>query len=222
MPIVTLVEPQKKNPHRFNIYLDGQFAFGADEDLVVNFRLLKGKQIPQEDIERLLYESEVGKLMDRVYGLLGRRDRSEKEIRDYLRQLSFKRKLKEKEELTEVVIESLIDRLKARDLINDLRFATNWVESRRKNKLKGQQAIKAELFQKGIDKQTIEQVLQNSTGGEEQLAEQALQKKMRLWINLPPLQFKQKALEFLVRRGFSYDLARDVVDKMSKKEYNSL
>src|SRR5689334_19315727 len=134
MPIITSVEPQKKDPHRFNIYLDGQFAFGADEDLVVNFRLLKGKEIPREDLDKLLFEATVGKLMDRLYGLLGRRARSEKEIRDYLRNLSFKRKIKEKEELTEVVIESLIERLKKKGLIDDVQFAQSWAESRRKSK----------------------------------------------------------------------------------------
>ncbi len=218
MPIITSVEVQKKDPHRFNIYLDGQFAFGADEDLVVNFRLLKGKAIKSEDLEKLLFEAEVGKLMDRLYGLLGRRDRSEKEIRDYLRTLSFKRKLKEKDELSEVVIESLINRLKQKGLINDVQFAQNWAESRRKSKLKGVQGIKMELFQKGIDREVIEQVLENNSQGEGQLAEQALFKKMKTWQHLPELEFKQKALQFLMRKGFAYDLARETIDNLLKKE----
>ncbi|MFH0936686.1 MAG: hypothetical protein V1808_00105, partial [Candidatus Daviesbacteria bacterium] len=77
MPQITFVEPQKKNqpagrqgPKRFNIFLDGEFAFGADEDLVVNYRLIKGRTLEAEELNKLLYEAEVGKLMDRVYGLL--------------------------------------------------------------------------------------------------------------------------------------------------------
>src|SRR6185312_4578350 len=98
---VTSVEPQKKNPKRFNVFLDGKFAFGADEDLIVNFRLLPGKQINLKELEKLLYEEEIGKLMEQMYGLVSIRSRSEKEIRDYLRELSFKRKLKNQEKISD-------------------------------------------------------------------------------------------------------------------------
>ena len=43
MSKITSVEPQKKNPKRFSIFLDGEFAFGADEDLVVDKRLVVAK-----------------------------------------------------------------------------------------------------------------------------------------------------------------------------------
>ena len=69
MPKVTSVEPQKKNPNRFNIFLDNAFAFGADEDLVVEHRLIVGKILEPDQVERLLFESEVGKLMERMYRL---------------------------------------------------------------------------------------------------------------------------------------------------------
>ena len=57
MPKITSVEPQKKNLRRFNVYLDGEFAFGADEDLVVNKRLVVGKEISKEDLEKILFEA---------------------------------------------------------------------------------------------------------------------------------------------------------------------
>jgi len=50
--------------------------------------------------------------MDRMYRLFGIRARSEKEIRDYLKRLSFKRKVKGQEELSEIVIEATVERLK--------------------------------------------------------------------------------------------------------------
>ena len=55
MPKITSVEPQKKNLRRFNVYLDGEFAFGADEDLVVNRRLVIGKIITPEDMEKIFH-----------------------------------------------------------------------------------------------------------------------------------------------------------------------
>lgn len=215
---ITSVEPQKKNPKRFNIFLDGQFAFGADEDLIVEHRLVTGKIINPEDLEKLLSEAEIGKLVEKVYGLLNIRYRSEKEIRDYLKNLSFKRKLKERDELSEVVIEALIEKLKKRDLVNDLRFAREWTDARRKSRKKGINAIKAELFQKGIAREIIEEVLNaESEISEEFLAIQALEKKLPLWRNIPEMEYKQKALRFLMGKGFSYDLAKQVVENSLKE-----
>lgn len=216
MPKITSVEPQKKNPKRFNIYLDGTFAFGADEDLVVEHRLVVGKIIPQENIEKLLFEAEVGKLMERMINIFSYRQRSEKEVRDYLKNLSFKRKMKGLEEVSEIATGFLIERLKKKGLLNDLEFAKAWVEARRKSKLKGKIALKSELFQKGIDKATIESVLEGEVD-EEELAYQALKKKSNSWQNLDQLTFKKKAYEFLVRRGFNYSTISHVVAKFTGK-----
>ncbi len=212
---ITSVEPQKKNQHRYNIFLDGSFAFGADEDLVVERRLVVGKEINPDDLEKILSEAEVGKLVERVYGLLNVRYRSEKEIRTYLKQLSFKRKLKEQDELSEVVVEELIEKLKRRDLINDLRFAKEWVEARRKSKKKGINALKSELFQKGIHREIVDEVLSSEAQegmDEESLAKEALEKKLRIWNNLPKPEFKQKGIQFLMRKGFNYDIAKQVIE----------
>ena len=216
---ITSVEPQKNNQKRYNIFLDGQFAFGADEDLVVERRLVVGKEINSEDMEKILSEAEVGKLVEKIYGLLNIRYRSEREIRTYLKQLSFKRKLKEQDALSEVVVEALIEKLKKRDLINDLRFAKEWVEARRKSKKKGINALKSELYQKGINREIIEEVLSSKyqVSSEEDLAKEALEKKLRVWMNLPAQEFKQKAIQFLMRKGFNYDVAKQVIDNSLKE-----
>jgi regulatory protein len=217
---VTQVESQKKNKRRFNIFLDGQFAFGADEDTVVNYRLVIGKEISAEDLPKLLQETEVGLLMGRMYGLFNVRQRSEKEVRDYLRRLSFKRKLKDQEQISDLIAEEVIQKLKQKELINDEAFAAAWAQSRRSSKRKGINAIKAELYQKGIGRETIEEVIssQSSATSEDQLAREALEKKMKIWQNLPELEFKKKATEFLIRRGFEYSVVKDVVDKTQKNE----
>jgi regulatory protein len=208
---VTEVSPQKKNPRRFNVFLDGQFAFGADEDLIVGFRLLPGKEVSPTEVEKLIYEAEVGKLMERVYGLLNVRARSEKEIRDYLKRLSFKRKVKEQDEISEMTTEQLIERLKNKGLLNDEEFATTWVDARRRSKQKGSRALQSELAQKGIDRKTVQKVMEENQVDEEKLAKEALEKKMRVWQNLPEQEFKKKATDFLLRRGFDYFLVKKVV-----------
>lgn len=216
MPKITQVEPQKKHQGRFNIFIDGKFAFGADEDLVVSQRLIVGKEVNSHQLEKLLFEAEVGKLVERVYGLVSIRLRSEREIRNYLKRLSFKRKIKDQEEISEIAVESLIEKLKTKGLINDLEFAKTWVESRRRSKQKGINALKAELYQKGIDREIIEEVLsdEKSSDGETELAKKALEKKMRSWKNLEKGEFKKKAIEFLMRKGFDYEVVKGTVEQL--------
>lgn len=208
MPKVTQVEPQKNNSRRFNIFLDGAFAFGADEDLVVEHRLTIGKIIESSMVEKLLFEAEVGKLMERMYGLFNIRKRSEREVRDYVKSLSFKRKVKGNEEISIAAIELLIEKLKHKKLLSDIDFARSWVEARRRSKKLGKIAIKQELFQKGIDRDIIEEILgQTKTGDEEDLARQALEKRHIK---------KEKIYGFLARKGFDANVIKSVVEKMSE------
>lgn len=209
MSKITSVELQKQNPHRFNLFLDGEFAFGADEDLVVSRRLVVGKIIASEDLEKILFEAEVGKLMEKMYRWFNIRQHSEKEVRDYFR-------IRNKEQISQLAIDALVENLKKKGMVNDLEFAKAWIQARRKSKQKGIKAIKAELYQKGIDKEIIEEVISNTEDmiSEEDLAMQALEKKMKYWKNLDPLEFKKKAFNFLMRKGFEYD----VIEKIIKKE----
>ena len=103
-------------------------------------------------------------------------------------------------------------------MINDLEFAKSWMEARRKSKQKGKIAIKSELFQKGISKEIIEEVISEQTDdSEEELAAQVLEKKMKSWINLDNQSLKKKAYVFLARRGFEYDVVLSAVAKLLEK-----
>lgn len=223
MPKITSVEPQKtlrlRSGRRFNVYLDGTFAFGADEDLIVEHRLVVGKVLETSDVEKLLFEAEVGKLMERMYRLWNIRPRSEKEVRNYFRIKNYELGIKGKEQISDLAVELLIKKLKQKGMINDEDFARAWVEARRKSKQKGKIALKAELYQKGIGRGIIYKVLeeQSTPESEKELAKQALEKKIRTWENLPTAEFKKKAYQFLLRRGFEYEVVESIVEKYLNK-----
>ena len=216
MPKITSVESQKKNPKRFNIFLDGEFAFGADEDLVVDRRLILGKLLDTSDVEQLISDAEIGKLMERMYRLFNIRQRSEKEIKDYLKNLSFKRKLKGEEELPLNIINMAIELMKKKGMVNDKQFAISWVHSR--SRKYGPQRIKQELYKKGIDKEIIETVISGQvTGYSEEVAQKLLEKRLERWKSLPTLEFKKKAYDYLLRRGFNYEMVKNIVEKYIEK-----
>ncbi|MEK7616698.1 MAG: RecX family transcriptional regulator [Patescibacteria group bacterium] len=220
MPKVTSVEPQKKSAsrrtHRFNIYLDGIFAFGADEDLIVDHRLVAGKEISPDDLEKLLQEAEVGKLMERMYRLFTIRQRSEKEVRDYLKNLSFKRKIKGEGEMSIFIVDAVVQLMKKKGMLDDKQFAIAWMESRLRKY--GSRRIKQELLQKGINREIIAEVVsQQSSVNNQETAEKLLQKKIDRWKNLSPLELKKKSYEYLLRRGFEYEVVKSVIENFFRK-----
>ncbi len=220
---ITSVEPQtlqlRSGYKRFNIFLDGQFAFGADEDLVVEKRLVPGKLLTPSEVKQLLVEAEVGKLMEKMYRWFEIRQRSEKEVKDYFRIKNLELRIKGKETVSDLSVESVIATLKRKGILNDLQFAKAWIDAR--SKKKGIRVIKQELFQKGISKEIIEEIsnkMQDTNW--EEVASKLLEKKLRVWRNLEPLKLKKKAFDFLMRRGFEYDVVSDAIEKILEKDYN--
>ncbi len=221
MPTITSVELQKtsrSNLPRYNIFLDGKFAFGVDEDLVVNRRLVQGKTLTESEIDQILEESEVGKMMGLMYSLFSVRQRTEQEVRKYFKLRNFKSKILDKNSVTDQSVDLLISQLKQKGLLNDLEFAKSWVEARRRSKQKGAIALKSELIQKGIDREIIEQVLSVEVD-EEALALESIQKKLDSFSKYDKLTFKKKVFDYLMRRGFDYSTIQKVWATIDKSDY---
>jgi len=93
VPKVTAVEPQKKKKARFNIYLDGKFAFGAEADTVLKYQITSGKELTPEKINQIVKKEELSKLFDATLRFLSYRPRSQKEVEDYWLKKFPKRKI---------------------------------------------------------------------------------------------------------------------------------
>ncbi|NNF07830.1 MAG: regulatory protein RecX, partial [Candidatus Eisenbacteria bacterium] len=111
------------------------------------------------------------------------------------------------------VIETVLDRLQEVGLINDEQFAQAYVESRQRRRPRGPRLLQAELQAKGVDRDIIAATLAELEGEEDPVlaAERALKPKLRGLRKLPPEAAKQKASQFLLRRGFPYGIVEKVV-----------
>lgn len=117
--------------------------------------------------------------------------------------------MKDKDLITDFEIEEVLEKLKGKGFINDQKFAESWVQSR--SRKYGPKRIKQELAQKGIVNYEFK------IPNEAQIAEKLLDRKIKAWKNLEGLELKKKALEFLIRRGFEFEVAKEVVEKYLKK-----
>ncbi len=118
MLTVTKLEPQKKNPQRLNVYLNGEFAFGVSRAAVP--WLEEGNELSQQKINALQTEDQVEQAFQRALHYLSFRIRSEQEIRLNL----------QKHQLPENIIDPVLNRLRERSLVDDRDFAQQWIDNR--------------------------------------------------------------------------------------------
>jgi len=205
VPKITRLKFQK-NQERVNLYLDGEFAFGVSSSSVLKKGLKVGQELSSEEAEALKETGDLQKDIDRVMRLVSARPRSEREVRNYLK----------RKKVPDQAISQVIEKLYALNLLNDLAFANWWVEQRTTFRPKGKRALRAELREKGIGEEIADKA--TSSLDEISLAKKVLDKKLRLYSVLPPLERRQKATSFLARKGFTWEVIKAVLEKEGEKE----
>ena len=200
MAKITAIEPQKRDPNRVSIHLDGEYAFGLTR--IVAAWLKVGQELSEDKIASLQAEEARERAYQQALLFLSYRTRSEAEIRQNLR----------KHEIPEDVIEQTLERLRQNRLADDEQFARAWVENRNTFRPRSRRALAMELRQKGLP----DEVAQTALAGldEEALAYEAGLKKARRLEVLDWNEYRRKLSEFLARRGFPYSVIAPVVSRI--------
>lgn len=207
--LITAVEPQAKTRRRLgqrvNVFINERFSFALDATLAAQRDVRPGRIINAGTLSNLLREDGDARAYARALHFIGYRSRSSKEIRDRLKH----------DEWPDEVIERTVERLGHEGLLNDAEFAAAWVNSRTLSRPRGQRALRHELRQKGVARETIEAALPDN---EQEIANavQAAQSKRRRWENLEPRERRAKLIEFLQRHGFNYGTAKAAVKQLEE------
>jgi regulatory protein len=201
---ITAIEPQKKNPQRLSIYLDGEYAFGLAAIVCAWLKL--GQDLDEEKIASLKAADEREVIYQKALHFLSYRPRSSAELRQNLLKRS----------VSEPLIDEIMKRLQGAGLVNDEAFARAWVENRNSFRPRGKPALRLELRRKGLSDEIIQSVL-DTQGNEDGLAFDAARKYARRLAGLEWPEFRQKLGGFLARRGFSYTTLAPVVSEVWKE-----
>jgi regulatory protein len=198
---ITRIEPQKKNKKRLNVYLDGCFAFGLDEGVVLAHHLREGDALDERSVDRILLAEEKGSAKQKGLSLLSYRPRSTEEL---------KKKLLEKGFSENVVAGVITDFLRV-GLLNDREFALALARSRMNHKPMAKRLLMRELFLKGIDgdvaKSVVEEVYDGLT--EVEVACQLVRKKIDRFKG--DARMRKRITDFLYRRGFHWDVINEAL-----------
>lgn len=202
---ITAINSQRRNPDRYSIFIDGEFVLGIDKKTVEDMDLRVGKLVDEKDLKKITSQEELNKAQAYALMLLGYRERSLREIKMRMRQKGYEEKL----------VEKVVKYLKDRNLINDKRFTQLWAESRIK-KGYGRWRIQSELEQKGVNREIGDEILKDLYSGidEVQVALDLVEKKR--WVSKEPPRLTERVSNLLRRRGFSFEVISNVVEKIHK------
>ena len=201
---ITALKVQKRNRQRVNVHIDGRFAFGLAA--IEAMRLKVGQNLSASEIARLKEKDQVEVAYDRALNFLSYRPRSVAEVR---------RRLAEKQ-FDSLTIDEVIARLSRAGLLDDKAFARFWMENRDTFKPRSSRALRYELRRKGVADSILDDVL---AGFDESDAayRAALPQAQKLARQCDIDILRSKLLAFLDRRGFSFEIARETVNRLSKE-----
>jgi len=201
---ITKIEQQKKKKNRVNIYIDGEFALGLYKDTVIKYHLYENKEITPEEISSIKKFEEFSDAKEKVLNFISYRERSRKEIKDYLSNKG----------ISQVIINKVLNDLENAGLVDDRKFALAWIKNRNKINPKGNFVLKMELTEKGIEENEIERLL--GEVDEKENARKVIKKAVKKYGE--KISAKKKILEYIQRRGFSINIAIEVLDELYSEE----
>ena len=146
------------------------------------------------------------KALNSAYRLLAVKDRSERELAGRLSAKGFTRE----------GVYKAIEHLKKEGLVDDARFARKWIADCMALRPRGPLAIKDELTKKGLEKDLIVAIMgDDSTGyNEYDLARSLAEKKISESDSRDSYKRRKTVYGYLARRGFSFDVINDILDRM--------
>lgn len=115
-------------------------------------------------------------------------------------------------------VDKVINHLIELKFLDDKVFIDFLVRSRTATKVKGVYAIKQELNKFGVSREMIDEYFSNSEINEEELAKKALARRWEIIRTLPKQKRYEKAINFLARRGFNYEISKKAFEDLTNKE----
>src|SRR5215212_2854228 len=200
---ITALRPAKRDPDRISVDLDGSFAFALPATLVADQRLEVGNELDGEQVAALLAADLSSRATEAALVFLGYRPRSEKEVRDRLRQGGYEQD----------AIDHAISRLHEWRYLDDADFARRWVENRTAHRPRGKRLLQQELRHKGIDTETAREAITEAELDETTAADELARRRLPAYAGDDPAVTRRRLGAYLARRGYGYDVIRIALDR---------
>ena len=200
--VITSIEELDKS--RVKVYIDEQFAFVLYKGELRSMGLKQNSAITEHQLFQITSEILPKRAKKRAMNLLQKRQYTEKQLRDKLKQGLYQ----------EEVIADAVEYVKSFHYIDDLRFASDYILYYSEYRSRGR--IENDLIKKGIDRDVILKAYalteeKDNLTDEQDLIRKELEKK-HFHIDEADFTQKQKIIGYLYRKGFRLENIRNVID----------
>jgi regulatory protein len=203
---ITAIEPQARHPNRFNLYIDDRFAMGLSA--IVAARLQVGRVLSDAEMSALQGEEDLEEAHEKALRFLEPRPRSTAEVKQHLM----------KKDIPADVITRVIEKLTGAGLLDDAAFAKYWVENREEFRPRAGRALRFELKRKGLSDTAIADAIREVD--ESESAYRAGLARAKRLSALEYREFRDKLGAFLMRRGFSYPVAKQAAERLWQETHS--
>lgn len=188
---------KKGKQDKIHISVDGEYSFTVDEAYFLSMGIYNGKEVDSDELEEIKQIVSVRRAYNYAVTLLSRRDHSERELMTKLSQKGYADGAEE-----------AIAKLRNGGYVSDERFARLYVRELQTLKKYGKKRIEQELYRKGVDRDIIREVLEETDFDENQLVSLIERKYGRYLSDEKGI---QKTINGLLRMGYSYGEIRDAL-----------
>lgn len=197
MPTITRITAQKR-AGRYNIDLDGAYAFPVAESTLIKYMLTKDMELTDEQVAQLQHEDEGARAFSRALSYLASTPRTVHQVQEYLHGKEF----------DEDAIAVAVTRLTDLHYLNDAEYVHEFVLANQRGGDRGPGAIRRFLTQRGVDSYLIDDELVTQTDAQElEVARRVATKVLRSPGSRSYSALIQHAQQTMMTKGFSRDVA---------------
>ncbi|WP_338232171.1 recombination regulator RecX [Companilactobacillus muriivasis] len=204
MAKVTKIQAQKRKG-RYNVFLDGKYAFPVAEQTLIDFRLMNGVEVTDEQIKEIQDSENINKAYGDALNYLSYQLRTKKEIKDYLYKKEYHRD----------AVDEVIGRLEKLHYLDDAAYAKSFISNQLRTTSNGPKIIEQKMAQKGVPNNIIQDsvveidydtLLENAT----EFAKKQVRKQHRA-------SFKQMVTKLrsgLYQKGFDNEVIEETIKNL--------
>lgn len=208
---ITALPPQKHDPDRLSVFVDGEFRMGLSAEVALAGNLRVGQAVDEARLLELERRDRGWQAREAALRLLAVRPRSAAELIRRLRMKGYEPEIGEE----------VIARLRDLGMIDDAAFAGTLVRDRVRLKPQGARRLANELRARGVDEETARAAIRETMDGEQtderELARRAAE-KWRPRAGEEPARARRRLHGYLARRGFDSEVIREVLDEAAPDE----
>jgi regulatory protein len=200
----TIVERKPRPRDRVWIRLSGGRFFAIPEEAAVAYAV--GTSLSIEDIERLDRIDQYLRARDKAMRLLAMRARSRREIETALRGMG----------IADAVRGGVVAELEEAGLIDDARFAREFVSVRKDTRRVGPHRLRADMAKLGVNRALVDRALATySTDEQEVLARALVERTLRGGV--ADEKAVRRAIALLKRKGYDYSVVNRIAYELARK-----